>query len=91
MPTMPERVQPVRQLCRSIACVEHGLAGPANRIGGAVSSGAELKVTQEAVTPCVFIVCAILRLGEKIAIGHLVGFALIGLGAFFVFKGSSRS
>lgn len=43
---------------------------------------------QEVITLGVFVVFAIFYLDEKITINHLVGFAFIGLGAFFVFKGS---
>src|SRR6186713_853245 len=70
-----------------IAFFEYCLAVPANRIGRAVYSAAELKTMQEVITLLVFAVFAVLYLGEKLTLNHAVGFALIGLGAFFVFRG----
>ena len=70
-----------------IAFFEYCLAVPANRIGRAVYSAAELKTLQEVITLIVLAVFAVLYLGEKLTLNHAVGFALIALGAFFVFKG----
>lgn len=39
------------------------------------------------VTLVIFAVFSVLYLGEKFTANHAVGFAIIGLGAFFVFKG----
>jgi uncharacterized protein len=69
-----------------IALFEYCLAVPANRFGSAVYSGPELKAMQEVITLTVFAVFAVLYLGERVTINHAVGFALIALGAFFVFK-----
>jgi len=69
-----------------IAFFEYCLAVPANRIGSTVYSGAELKAMQEVITLTVFAVFAVAYLGERFTINHVVGFAFIGLGAFFVFK-----
>ena len=41
---------------------------------------------QEVITRCVFAVFSIWFLGERLTINHGIGFALICLGAFFVFK-----
>ncbi len=71
----------------SIALLEYCLAVPANRIGSASYSGAELKAMQEAITLTVFVAFSVTYLGERFTINHAVGFALIGLGALFVFKG----
>ena len=71
----------------SIAFFEYWLAVPANRIGIKVYSPAELKTMQEVITLLVFAGFSVLYLGEKLTINHLVGFAFIGLGAFFIFKG----
>jgi uncharacterized protein (DUF486 family) len=68
-----------------IAFVEYCFAVPANRIGHGVYSAAELKTMQEVITLIVFSVFSVLYLGEKIAWNHLVGFALIAGGAYFVF------
>ena len=70
-----------------IAFFEYCLAVPANRIGRAVYSPAELKAMQEVITLAVFVAFSVTWLKEPITANHLVGFALIAAGAFFVFKG----
>src|SRR5690606_6199545 len=70
-----------------VAFFEYWLAVPANRIGHQVYSAAELKTMQEVITLLVFAVFSVLYLGEKLTVNHLVGFALIAGGAFFIFKG----
>ena len=70
-----------------IAFFEYCLAIPANRIGRAVYDPAELKAMQEVITLAVFAVFSVIWLKEPITANHAVGFALIALGAFFVFKG----
>lgn len=70
-----------------IAFAEYCFAVPANRIGHAVYSAAELKTMQEVITLTVFAVFSVFYLGERLTLNHLVGFGCIGLGAFFVFKG----
>lgn len=70
-----------------IAFFEYCLAVPANRIGHAVYSGAELKTIQEVVTLVVFAGFSVLWLKEPITLNHVVGFALIAAGAAVVFKG----
>jgi uncharacterized protein (DUF486 family) len=69
-----------------IAFVEYCLAVPANRIGHAVYSAAELKTMQEVITLMVFAGFSVLYLKEPLAWNHAVGFALIAAGAFFVFQ-----
>jgi uncharacterized protein (DUF486 family) len=69
-----------------IAFFEYCLAVPANRIGRHVYSAAELKTMQEIITLVVFAVFSVTYLGERFTINHAVGFALIALGALFVFK-----
>ncbi len=73
-----------------IALIEYCLAVPANRYGSAIYSGAELKAMQEVITLSVFAVFSVTYLGEKFTLNHLIGFILIALGAFFVFKGPIR-
>ena len=68
-----------------IAFVEYCLAVPANRIGRAVYTTAELKTMQEVITLVVFIAFSALFLREPIGWNHLLGFALFGLGAAVVF------
>lgn len=70
-----------------IAFIEYWFAVPANRIGHQVYSAAELKTMQEVITLMVFAGFSVLYLKEALTLNHLVGFAFIALGAFFVFKG----
>ncbi len=70
----------------SIALVEYCLAVPANRWGSAVYSAAQLKAMQEVITLTVFVGFSILYLGQKITVNHMIGFALIAAGAWFIFK-----
>ena len=65
-------------------------AVPANRYGSHVYSAAELKTMQEVITLAVFAVFSVTYLGERLTVNHLVGFGLIALGAFFIFKGPLR-
>lgn len=74
----------------SIALIEYCFAVPANRIGIAAYSTVELKTIQEVITLSVFAVFSVTYLGERISINHVIGFALICAGAFFVFKGPLR-
>lgn len=69
-----------------IALFEYCFQVPANRIGHGYFSAAELKTIQEIVTLTVFAVFSILYLGEPIRWNHLVGFTLIVLAAFFIFR-----
>ncbi len=69
-----------------IALFEYCFAVPANRIGHTVYSVAALKTMQEVISLSVFVVFSVYSLGEHFTSSHVVGFALIGLGAFFIFK-----
>lgn len=69
-----------------IAFVEYCFAVPANRWGHAVYSAVELKTIQEVITLTVFVGFSVLYLGEAIKWNHLIGFALIAAGAYFVFQ-----
>ncbi|MBX3499309.1 MAG: DMT family protein [Alphaproteobacteria bacterium] len=71
----------------SIALIEYCFAVPANRVGHATYSAAELKTMQEVITLAVFAVFSVLYLKETLTLNHVIGFAFIALGAFFVFKG----
>ena len=70
-----------------IAFFEYCLAVPANRIGSAVYSAAELKTMQEVITLLVFAGFSVVYLKESLGWNHLVGFALIAAGAAFIFQG----
>ncbi|OAN60192.1 DMT family protein [Sphingomonas sp. TDK1] len=69
-----------------IALVEYCFAVPANRLGSAVYSAAQLKGMQEVITLTVFAAFSVLYLGQRITLNHLIGFALIAAGAFFLFR-----
>lgn len=69
-----------------IAFFEYCLAVPANRLGSAVYSTAELKTMQEVITLVVFAGFSVLYLKEPLGWNHLVGFSFIATGAFFVFQ-----
>jgi len=70
-----------------IAFVEYCLAVPANRYGHGVFSAAELKTIQEVITLAVFVVFSVWFLKEPIGWSHLLGFALIAVGAGVIFYG----
>jgi len=69
----------------AIAFVEYCLAVPANRIGHAVYSAAELKTMQEVITLVMFAGFSVWVLGEPLTWKHAIGFALIALGAGVIF------
>lgn len=69
-----------------IALIEYCFAVPANRLGSAVYSAAQLKGMQEVITLTVFAAFSVLYLGQRITLNHLIGFALIAAGAFFLFR-----
>jgi uncharacterized protein len=69
-----------------IAFFEYCLAVPANRIGNAVYSAAELKTIQEVITFTIFIGFSVFVLKEAITLQHVVGFAVIIVGAAIVFR-----
>jgi len=69
-----------------IAFIEYCFAVPANRFGSEIYSTAQLKTIQEVVTLLVFSGFSIFYLGETFRWNHAVGFALIAVGAFFVFE-----
>lgn len=69
-----------------IAFFEYCFQVPANRIGHDYFSTAQLKIMQEAITIVVFCIFSILYLKEELKWNYLLGFALILLAVFFVFK-----
>jgi uncharacterized protein (DUF486 family) len=68
-----------------IAFFEYVLQVPANRIGHGHFSAAELKTIQEIITLSVFAVFSVLYLKEPLHWNHMVGFAFIAAGGFFIF------
>jgi hypothetical protein len=69
-----------------LAFFEYCLQVPANRLGHGHFTAAELKTIQEVITLTVFAGFSVLYLGEPLRWSQGVGFALIALGAFFVFQ-----
>jgi uncharacterized protein (DUF486 family) len=69
-----------------IAFVEYCFQVPANRMGHNFGiSTAQLKTIQEAITLAVFCLFSVFYLREPLKWHYVVGFALIGVGALFVF------
>jgi uncharacterized protein (DUF486 family) len=68
-----------------IAFFEYVLMVPANRIGYGYFNAAQLKTIQEIITLVVFAVFSVLYLKEPLGWNHLVGFAFIAAGGFFIF------
>ena len=73
-----------------IALFEYLLQVPANRIGHTQFSVGQLKIMQEVITLAIFMVFSVVYMNQPVTLNHLVGFAFIGLGAFFIFKGPIR-
>lgn len=69
-----------------IAFVEYCFQVPANRFGHQQFSAAQLKMMQEVITLGVFCVFSVFFLKEELKWNYLVGFALILVAVFFVFK-----
>jgi uncharacterized protein (DUF486 family) len=69
-----------------IASVEYCFQVPANRIGHAHFSAAQLKILQEVITLLVFCVFSVVYLKEELKWNYIVGFLLIMGAVFFVFK-----
>ncbi len=69
-----------------IAFFEYCLMVPANRIGHGHFTAVQLKTIQEVITLCVFAVFSVLYLKEAFSWNHALGFSLIALGAFFIFR-----
>ncbi len=58
---------------------------PANRIGSAQFSTAQLKTIQEVITLVVFCVFSVVYLKEPIRWNYLVGFGFMVVAVFFIF------
>ena len=69
-----------------IALFEYCFQVPANRIGHEYFTAAQLKTMQEVITLIVFSIFSIFYLKEDFQWNYLVGFALIILAVFFIFK-----
>ena len=69
-----------------IAFFEYCLQVPANRIGYGYFNAAELKTIQEVLSLSVFMVFSVLYLGEPLKWNYIVGFALMVVATFIIFK-----
>ncbi len=69
-----------------IAFFEYCFQVPANRIGHEFFTAPQLKIMQEAITILVFSIFSALYLKESLRWNDIVGFVLILLAVFFVFK-----
>src|SRR5579872_9433 len=69
-----------------IAFMEYCFQVPANRIGSYEFSAAQLKTIQEVITLTVFAVFSVLYLKEPIKWNYILGFALIVMAVFVIFK-----
>lgn len=69
-----------------IAFFEYCFQVPANRIGYTTYNAAQLKTIQEVITLVVFSFFSVFYLKEQFKWNYLVGFALIVLAVFFIFK-----
>ena len=69
-----------------IALFEYSLAVPANRIGAATYSLAELKTIQEVLSLATFVVVAWVLFDQRPGPSQIAGFTLIAGGAWLVFK-----
>jgi len=69
-----------------IAFVEYCFQVPANRIGYGHFSAAQLKTIQEVITLIVFCIFSVTYLKESLRWNHMVGFGLIIVAVFFIFK-----
>ena len=70
----------------AIAFFEYVLQVPANRIGYGYFSAAELKTIQEVISLTVFMGFSAFWLHEPLKWNHLLGFGLIVLAAWVIFK-----
>lgn len=69
-----------------IAFFEYCFQVPANRIGHTVYDAAQLKTMQEVITLIVFSIFSVTYLKEGLKWNYIVGFLLVILAVFFVFK-----
>ena len=74
-----------------IASFEYCFQVPANRLGSAQFTTAQLKTAQEVITLLVFAVFSVLYLKEDFKWNYLVGFLLMIGAVFFVFKKDRKS
>lgn len=69
-----------------IAFFEYILQVPANRLGSAYFTTAQLKIIQEVITLTVFSVFSVVYLKEKLTINYLYAFICMLGAVFFIFR-----
>ncbi len=69
-----------------IAFFEYCLQVPANRYGYGYFNPAQLKTIQEIMSLCIFMVFSVFYLNQELKWNYVLGFALIALAAFVIFK-----
>ena len=69
-----------------IAFLEYCFQVPANRLGHGQFTAAQLKTIQEVITLVIFAAFSVLYLKEEFRWNYLVGFGLMVLAVFFVFR-----
>ena len=73
-----------------IAFFEYCFQVPANRVGFEGNGGSfsllQLKVIQEVITLTVFVIFTSLAFQIQVRLNHLIGFALLVLAFYFIFK-----
>ena len=69
-----------------IAFLEYCFQVPANRIGSYEFTAAQLKTIQEVITLTVFGVFSVLYLKEPVKWNYILGFVMIVLAVFVIFK-----
>jgi uncharacterized protein (DUF486 family) len=69
-----------------IAFAEYCFQVPANRIGHGQFTAAQLKTIQEVITLVVFSIFSVVYLKETLKWNYVVGFALIVVAVFVIFK-----
>ncbi|HEY1462460.1 MAG TPA: DMT family protein [Terriglobales bacterium] len=69
-----------------IAFMEYCFQVPANRIGSYEFTAAQLKTIQEVITLTVFSVFSVLYLKEPIKWNYVLGFVMIVMAVFVIFK-----
>lgn len=69
-----------------IAFAEYCFQVPANRIGHYQFTAAQLKTIQEVITLVVFSIFSIAYLREEFRWNYLVGFSMMVIAVFFIFK-----
>lgn len=68
-----------------IAFFEYCMQVPANRFGYGYFNAAELKTIQEVISLSIFMLFAVLYLGEPLKWNYALGFAMIAGAAFVIF------